>query len=109
MTPWLLLGALIAALASSGAGYWAGYSRASAAAELREAQAVEQARQQMDDNRRRAQAVARRVAVAQQQAEVIYRDRDRIVQQIVERPVYRAECIDDDGLALINRALSGAQ
>lgn len=41
-------------------------------------------------------------------AEVIYRDRDRIVTKIVERPIYRNVCLDADGLSVANAALAGS-
>lgn len=35
--------------------------------------------------------------------QVIYRDRDRVV----EKPIYRNVCLDADGLRLVKRAISG--
>ncbi|MBF0270307.1 MAG: hypothetical protein HQL44_17135 [Alphaproteobacteria bacterium] len=44
---------------------------------------------------------------ARNQRRIVYRDITREVDKIVERPVYRADCLDADGLRLVNRALAG--
>lgn len=41
-------------------------------------------------------------------AKVVYRTITQTVDKIVERPVYRNVCLDDDGLRSANAALSGA-
>lgn len=40
--------------------------------------------------------------------EIRYVTRTKIVDRIVDRPVYRSACFDDDGLQLINAAIGGA-
>lgn len=40
-------------------------------------------------------------------AKVIYKTIETRVKEYIDRPVYRAECIDDDGLRDINDALRG--
>lgn len=39
---------------------------------------------------------------------IVYRTIEKRIPQIVERPVYRNVCLDDDGLRLINDALAGS-
>jgi hypothetical protein len=41
------------------------------------------------------------------QAKVIYRTITKTVDRIVERPVYRSVCLDDDGLRAANDAIAG--
>jgi hypothetical protein len=40
--------------------------------------------------------------------EIKYRTITKIVEKLVERPVYRDVCFDDDGLRLVNAALTGS-
>ena len=39
--------------------------------------------------------------------EIRYVTRTKIVDRIVDRPVYRSACFDDDGLQLVNAAIAG--
>lgn len=39
--------------------------------------------------------------------EIRYVTRTKIVDRIVDRPVYRSACFDDDGLQLVNDAIAG--
>jgi len=39
--------------------------------------------------------------------EIRYVDRIKIVDRIVDRPVYRSACFDDDGLQLVNDEIAG--
>jgi hypothetical protein len=52
--------------------------------------------------------VAGSLATKQADQKVIYATITKTVDRVVERPVYRSECIDDDGLRNINAALAGA-
>lgn len=38
---------------------------------------------------------------------VVYRTIERKIPQIIDRPVYRDECLDDDGLRIIAQAFAG--
>ncbi len=40
-------------------------------------------------------------------ARVLYRTVTQMVDRVVDRPVYRNTCLDDDGLRLVNFALAG--
>lgn len=44
---------------------------------------------------------------ARNEREIVYRTITKTVEKVVERPVYRNVCIDDDGLREINNALAG--
>lgn len=47
------------------------------------------------------------LAAKQADQKVIYATITKTVDRLVDRPVYRSECIDDDGLRNINGALAG--
>lgn len=47
------------------------------------------------------------LATKQADQKVIYATITKTVDRVVDRPVYRVECIDDDGLRSINGALAG--
>lgn len=51
--------------------------------------------------------LARQLEESRASVRVVYRTINRAVEKVVERPVYRAECVDDDGLRLANDALAG--
>jgi hypothetical protein len=53
----------------------------------------------------RAMAAAAELEQARGKIEVKYRTITKEVQKVVERPVYRGTCLDDDGLRLVNAAL----
>lgn len=42
------------------------------------------------------------------QAKVVYRTITQTVDKLVEKPVYRNVCLDDDGLRVANQALTGS-
>lgn len=42
------------------------------------------------------------------QAKVVYRTITQTVDKVVEKPVYRSMCLDDDGLRVANQALAGS-
>jgi len=45
---------------------------------------------------------------ARAEREIVYRTITKQVDRIVDRPIYRNDCIDDDGLQSINDAITGA-
>ena len=97
INPWLLLGALLAILASFGFGYQRGSAKAEAEAEhqaLLIAKASEAAQQ----------------AAAQEIAKIDIRHttiRQKVQRETIEKPVYRDCSHSPDGLRLVNQALSG--
>ena len=44
---------------------------------------------------------------SRREKKIVYKTIRKLVPEIVERPVYRNECVDDDGLRVINYALAG--
>lgn len=56
---------------------------------------------------RQANAQAEELEKARADREIIYRTITKQVDLIVDRPVYRTDCIDDDGLQSINEAITG--
>lgn len=57
---------------------------------------------------RQANAQAEELEKARADREIIYRTITKQVDRIVDRPIYRTDCIDDDGLRSINEAITGA-
>ncbi len=53
------------------------------------------------------QTASTQVEVKSEKAKVIYRTITQSVDKIIDRPVYRNVCLDDDGLRNANAALSG--
>ena len=51
---------------------------------------------------------AESLEVKKNEREIVYRTITKEVEKIVDRPVYRADCIDADGLRFINDALAGS-
>ena len=56
---------------------------------------------------RQANAQAEELEQARAKREIIYRTITKTVDRIVDRPVYRSVCLDDDGLRIANEALTG--
>lgn len=56
---------------------------------------------------------ARQASAEYQDQRAVRKGKERVryvqVQKIVERPVYRNTCLDDDGLSIINGSASGSQ
>lgn len=52
-------------------------------------------------------ALSKELEDQKNETRVVYKTIEKQIPKIVERPVYRNECIDDRGLLLVNEALSG--
>ena len=101
MNPWVLIGCLAAGF---GAGWQVQDWRHGAAQtdQLQEqAQAVQQAASQVD-------AAASSNEAEKERIRVQFQTITRTVEKIVERPVYRDVCLDDDGLRALRAAIGGA-
>ncbi len=104
LNPYLIIGALVGAILLAGGGYLKGWSSASdhyLAASLKATHTKTVAKL----NQANVQSSALEAGNAQDR--IVYRTITRNVDRIVDRPVYRAECIDADGLRLINAAIAG--
>ena len=100
-----LYGTLAALLFMSG--LWTGWRLASASYQadiIKEQQAAAEA---VAAAARQANAQAEELEKARADREIIYRTITKQVDRIVDRPVYRNDCIDDDGLQSINEAITG--
>lgn len=105
---------LIVAAAAFAAGAWIGHGMTAASyrkdiiaeqgakieAIKKAADAVHQAAVEADQH-------AQELEKARAQREIVYRTITKQVDKIVDRPVYRNVCLDDDGLRVINDALRG--
>ncbi len=76
--------------------------------EAREAQRLESERETRSLLARRADSAAASHEARRQRIDAEVRVITQEVDRVVERPVYRDRCIDDDGLRLIARAIGGA-
>lgn len=111
-SPWLLLGTVLGLVLAAGGGFWEGQKVASARFQLEISQMqlagqvqVEKTRQAMLEQ---AQAAGAALEQKKEQTRVVYRDIVKQVDQVVDRPVYRGECFDPDGLQLANAAAGRA-
>lgn len=75
-----------------------------------EAKAAKEDRVALEDFKTAVQgmnALSKALEDQKNESRVVYRTIEKQIPKIVERPVYRNECVDDRGLRLINEALSG--
>jgi hypothetical protein len=84
--------------------YRSGYSAGEAAVKL-EWEEASRAQKEKEANQIKAAAAALEAERAKRK--VVYRTITQTVDKIVERPVYRNQCMDDDGLRCVNAALRG--
>ena len=100
MNPWLLAACLAAGF---GAGWqvqaWR-YTAAQVDQVAEQAQAVQQAASQADAAASGHEAAKERIRV---EFQTVYRD----VERVVEKPVYRDVCLDDDGMRVLSAAIAG--
>lgn len=99
-----LAATLLAGIALGGWGAWQVQGWRQASADLARERA---AHQQHLRNERTAQAASTTYQQESANARVEYRTRWRTVETIVDRPVYRNVCLDDDGLRELNEAIAG--
>lgn len=66
-----------------------------------------EAEAQKDAEAEKARQTSARLEKQNASARIIYRDIVHEVEKIVDRPVYRNVCLDDDGVRLANAALAG--
>lgn len=109
MKLWVYLVAALAVIGALAGLYYTidshGYDRGSAAVQLKWDEAN---RKQREAEAKQAGTAATKLETANIEAKVVYKTLTRTVDKIVERPIYRNACFDDDGLRSANAALSGA-
>lgn len=106
--------ALLAAAAAFAGGAWIGHGMTAAsyrkdiiAEQAAKIEAVKQAADAVQAAAVEANRHAEELEKARAQREIVYRTITQQVDKIVDRPVYRTDCIDSDGLRHINDALRG--
>lgn len=90
-----------------GTGYYQGHKSAVQDCDKRVSAMIERSRQETQEDQRRAHEAAKQLETQNAEREVIYRDIEKEVVRIVERPAYRNVCFDAVGLRAINAALAG--
>lgn len=108
MNPYLIIAALVGAIALAGGAYWKGWSDRAARAEVATSKVVEQSHQQAVSELTAANVPAAKLEQTNAQEKIVYRTITQQVDRIVDRPVYRDRCIDDDGLRIARAAIAGA-
>lgn len=111
LNPWAILGAGVIAISLFGGGYWKGHHDAAADGEVK-IQALQLAAAEAAQKQRQAELIQASNASTGFQndtakARIVYQTIHDQIHDIVERPVYRNVCLDDDGLRLANAALAG--
>lgn len=107
MNPWLIVAAILYSVALAGGGYWRGHHDASNACEAAKVAQMEADRQATAAKTAGINKESEKLEVGNANAKVVYRTITRTVDKIVERPVYRNVCLDDDGVLAANAALAG--
>lgn len=111
LTPWILLGALGFGIALGGAGYWKGHADGTDNGNLKiaalQAQAAESAQKQRQAELIQSSNASTGFQNDTAKARIIYRTIHDQVTNIVDRPIYRDVCLDDDGVRLADAALAG--
>ena len=115
LTPWLLGGTAIAFVLATGAagiyGHSKGYNSAANEYQLKidklQIDARDQVQKVRDAMTAQANEAVNSLETQNAKARIVYRTVTEMVDRIVDRPVYRNTCFDDDGLRLVNAALAG--
>jgi hypothetical protein len=108
MNPYLIIGALVGAIAIAGASYFKGRADGTAAGEVKMARMVDESRKAREAEATAAYRKAEKLEVANAEAKIVYRAITKEVDRIVDRPIYRdGICFDDDGLRIANDAITG--
>lgn len=104
----MILACVIAIAAAFGAGFMAGWTERAVRADLAQSKSVivthEQSKQELVKANDAAQSLEQKDA----EAKIVYRAVTQMVDRIVEKPVYREQCLDADGLRAANLAIAGA-
>ena len=90
------------------AGLWTGWRLASTSYQSDIIKQQQLVADQIEAAAKKSNVQAEELEKARADREIIYRTITKTVDRIVDRPVYRSDCIDDDGLRIANEALTGA-
>ena len=94
----LIIGLIIGIAVGCAFGYiyrWSGDSDRQAKAEIKQVEKANSAAQELE--------------IKKNERQIEYKTITKTVDRIIDRPIYRNECIDADGLRSINDALSGSR
>lgn len=102
---------LIGAVVIAGMSFFAGWTTQGDRRDAAERAAELQRRDAADEVRRLVVASVARAATGhvqwKERERVVFETIERQVAQVVERPVYRDVCLDDDGVRIVNAAIAG--
>ena len=105
--PYLLLGLLVAFIATAGGSYFKGMADEKARCTVR----IDKLQNDAITLRQLEAERANQIAAELEKKNALSREANRILNNrlntVVARPVYAARCLDDDGLRLANTALTG--
>lgn len=111
LSPYLILGTVIGSLLLSGAAYFKGDADAANRYQAKIATMQLEANEAAEAEQQKRQAAFMEASSNYEgknaEAKIVFRTITRDVNKIVERPVYRDVCLDDDGLRLAQLALGG--
>lgn len=109
LNPWVLLGALGAALLIAGGSAYEGYSIASLRGQHRIDALYQQAQAVSDEEQKRAFEASKSFELGKAKGHIVYQTiRDHTEQVIHDNVIfYSGECLDADGLRSVNAAFAG--
>ena len=102
-----LIAALVGAAVLFGAGWMTNGWRLNAKHDAEALAAAQAAKAAYEAKATQYNEASAALEAARNEREIVYRTITKTVEKVVERPVYRNVCIDDDGLRSINDALAG--
>lgn len=109
MNPWLIIGVLLALMGAATGGYVKGRVDGASKCEERITALKDASQKAKDAEALKANKAATDLEKENADADKQSKEREVIVTKIVERPVYRDRCFDDDGLRIGNEALAGTR
>ena len=108
MNPYVISSAVVALLIAFSGAYLKGHHDAAVNCEVQRAADRAKGQELKDKEAKTASVQSTKVEEHHAEREIVYRNITREVEKVVERPVYRSVCFDDDGLRAANRALAGS-
>jgi hypothetical protein len=110
-SPWIMLGVVLGGLGLGTIGYVKGDADAANRYQIKIDKLQTDATAGVQKTRDALMAQANEAVASKEdrdeKARIVYRTITEMVDKIVDRPVYRNVCLDDDGLRLANAALGG--
>lgn len=110
-SPWIILGVVLGGLGLGAIGYVEGDAAAANRYQIKIDKLQTDATARVQKTRDALMAQANEAVASKEdrdeKARIVYRTITEMVDKIVDRPVYRNVCLDDDGLRLANAALGG--